>query len=96
MSNSQYSHYNYDSAEKSHAHNYLWPVLKKLLRTERTEAQNLFDLGCGNGSTANMLAQLGWNVTGIDQSETGIAQARRSLRTDRGFRLVIGLWRQPA
>src|SRR5262249_55476321 len=35
-----------------------------------------FDLGCGNGATCDMLAQMGFAVTGVDTSESGIAQAR--------------------
>lgn len=35
----------------------------------------LFDLGCGNGTVAAHLAGLGWDVTGVDPSESGIAIA---------------------
>jgi 2-polyprenyl-6-hydroxyphenyl methylase/3-demethylubiquinone-9 3-methyltransferase len=35
----------------------------------------LFELGCGNGSVANVLAKEGWEVTGVDPSTQGIAQA---------------------
>ena len=35
----------------------------------------VFELGCGNGSVANVLAQQGWEVTGVDPSSEGIAQA---------------------
>ena len=34
------------------------------------------DLGCGNGYMAGRLAELGYNVTGVDASESGIAIAR--------------------
>ncbi|MDO6674267.1 methyltransferase domain-containing protein [Tenacibaculum sp. 1_MG-2023] len=34
----------------------------------------LLDLGCGQGRDALALAQLGYNVTGIDNSKVGIAQ----------------------
>lgn len=34
----------------------------------------LLDLGCGQGRDAIALAQLGYNVTGIDNSKVGIAQ----------------------
>lgn len=37
--------------------------------------QRLFELGCGNGSVANVLSQQGWEVTGVDPSSEGIAQA---------------------
>lgn len=35
----------------------------------------MFELGCGNGSVANVLAQQGWDVTGVDPSIEGIGQA---------------------
>lgn len=35
----------------------------------------MFELGCGNGSIANVLQQRGWDVTGVDPSTEGIAQA---------------------
>lgn len=34
------------------------------------------DLGCGNGYMAGRLAELGYTVTGVDASESGIAIAR--------------------
>jgi 2-polyprenyl-6-hydroxyphenyl methylase/3-demethylubiquinone-9 3-methyltransferase len=36
----------------------------------------LFALGCGNGSVAQVLTGRGWDVTGVDPSEEGIAQVR--------------------
>jgi len=35
-----------------------------------------FEIGCGNGAVANLLSTLGFEVTGIDPSESGIAVAR--------------------
>ena len=32
-----------------------------------------FDLGCGNGATANMLSTLGFDISGVDISASGIA-----------------------
>ena len=37
----------------------------------------LFELGCGNGVTARKLAEMGYDVVGVDPSASGIAQARR-------------------
>jgi 2-polyprenyl-6-hydroxyphenyl methylase/3-demethylubiquinone-9 3-methyltransferase len=36
------------------------------------------DLGCGNGATAAALSRLGYRVTGIDASKSGIAAASRA------------------
>ena len=38
--------------------------------------RRLFDLVCGNGSVAALLADRGYDVCGADPSEEGIAQAR--------------------
>ncbi|HSS19391.1 MAG TPA: class I SAM-dependent methyltransferase [Pyrinomonadaceae bacterium] len=38
--------------------------------------KTICDLGCGNGYMAGGLAELGYDVTGIDASESGIAVAR--------------------
>lgn len=35
------------------------------------------DLGCGNGYMAGRLAEMGYDVTGVDGSESGIAIARK-------------------
>ena len=36
------------------------------------------DLGCGNGYLANQLSELGYNVTGVDASRSGIELARET------------------
>lgn len=41
-------------------------------------AQSICDLGCGNGHIAGKLASLGYQVTGIDASRSGIRIAQRA------------------
>lgn len=71
------SGYVWEDAELNSSHDYLLPALKALLARESLpqERRRLFELGCGNGSVANELVGVGWNVTGVDPSEQGIAQA---------------------
>lgn len=38
--------------------------------------RTICDLGCGNGYMAGQLAEMGYDVTGVDASESGIAIAR--------------------
>ena len=64
--------YPYHSSEPSYAHAYLWPALVNILRQEAGAASRVFEIGCGNGATANMLSELGCQVTGVDPSESGI------------------------
>jgi 2-polyprenyl-6-hydroxyphenyl methylase/3-demethylubiquinone-9 3-methyltransferase len=68
----------YQDASPTWANAYLWPELKKIIAEHSVSRRRAFDLGCGNGATANMLYELGFDVTGIDLSESGIALGRRS------------------
>jgi 2-polyprenyl-3-methyl-5-hydroxy-6-metoxy-1,4-benzoquinol methylase len=72
------SGYVWNSAALSCAHDYLLPtVLAEMARLRAGAAAGacVFELGCGNGSVANVLAQQGWSVIGVDPSTEGIAQA---------------------
>jgi 2-polyprenyl-6-hydroxyphenyl methylase/3-demethylubiquinone-9 3-methyltransferase len=71
------SGYRYSNAALGHAHDYLLPTLFRLLDEVNPAPgpRRLFELGCGNGSVANVLARRGWDVTGVDPSKEGIAQA---------------------
>jgi 2-polyprenyl-3-methyl-5-hydroxy-6-metoxy-1,4-benzoquinol methylase len=68
--------YVYSTAESNPSHGYLLPTVLTELR--QMGDRRLFELGCGNGSVAAKLAQEGWDVTGVDPSEEGIAQANRA------------------
>lgn len=77
--------YRYLGAGHTPAHGYLLPAVREELG--RAGARRLFDLGCGNGSTAATLTAEGYEVTGVDPSAEGIAQARvayPALRLEKG------------
>jgi 2-polyprenyl-3-methyl-5-hydroxy-6-metoxy-1,4-benzoquinol methylase len=57
---------------------YLWPAVKKIIEDRTFRERRAFDLGCGNGSISNLLSQLGFDVVGVDPSESGITMARRT------------------
>lgn len=63
----------YSDASPTWANAYLWPILQEILARQSIIDRRAIDLGCGNGATANMLSELGFEVTGIDISESGIA-----------------------
>lgn len=69
------SEYRYFNSTLTWANRYLWPVvlpeIRKALPTGR-----IFEIGCGNGATAGMLMAAGYDVTGVDTSESGIGIAR--------------------
>jgi 2-polyprenyl-3-methyl-5-hydroxy-6-metoxy-1,4-benzoquinol methylase len=56
------------------------PAVRQVLADglTRRRAKRVFDLGCGNGATARMLASEGWEIAGVDASKEGIALARGS------------------
>ena len=68
----------YSNALPTHANAYLWPPLKTIIAARTWPERRAFDLGRGNGATCGMLAELGFDSTGIDPSETGIAHARQA------------------
>lgn len=70
--------YNYYHPNPSFSHTYLWPVVKKVLSSDVFSERRAFEIGCGQGATANMLAEFGFSVTGVDPSETGIDIARKT------------------
>jgi 2-polyprenyl-3-methyl-5-hydroxy-6-metoxy-1,4-benzoquinol methylase len=68
--------YGYSDAKPTYANSYLWPILQQEIKALAISAPGpAFDLGCGNGATAGMLHGLGFQVTGVDPSESGIRQA---------------------
>ena len=74
-------HYQYHDAKPTHANAYLWPILEKLVKdrwSTPTNGARAFDLGCGNGATSDFLSKLGFDVVGVDMSESGIEFARQA------------------
>jgi len=77
------SGYAYSDAELNQSHSILLPALRAELSRLRYELPagtpaRAFDLGCGNGSVANAMRADGWDVTGVDPSSEGIAEAKKA------------------
>jgi 2-polyprenyl-6-hydroxyphenyl methylase/3-demethylubiquinone-9 3-methyltransferase len=69
----------YSNADATHTDAYLLPVLTSVLDGLRLgDRKQVFELGCGNGATAEHLASLGYEVTGVDPSPSGIAIGRQA------------------
>lgn len=65
-----YSH----NGQVPHTLAYLLPAVLKCLPPAPA---SIFEIGCGNGSTAKELIARGYSVCGIDSSESGIEHARQ-------------------
>src|SRR5579864_588814 len=77
----QKSEYAYRASAASCAHVYLLPAIKKLVQSldrHREKRRTILDLGCGNGSLSHELSKLGFEVSGIDRSDSGIQIARQA------------------
>src|SRR5262245_23448519 len=70
--------YRFHDAELLHGSQYIWPVVRAIIKANSFPSWRAFDLGCGNGSSSNMLSGLGFEVTGIDPSVSGITVAKRA------------------
>ena len=80
MKLAEISGYTYADDSPNYAHAYLAPAVLRILDGLVAEGaeRRVFDLGCGNGSFAALLAERGYSVVGVDPSEEGIARARRA------------------
>jgi SAM-dependent methyltransferase len=70
--------YGFHDPEPLWGSQYLWPVVRSIVSAQSFPSRRAFDLGCGNGSTTNMLSELGFEVAGVDPSESGIKIARQA------------------
>jgi 2-polyprenyl-3-methyl-5-hydroxy-6-metoxy-1,4-benzoquinol methylase len=72
------SGYVYENGELNDSHDYLVPALLRILSSHNLPAghRRIFELGCGNGAVAAVLANKGYQTTGVDVSLQGLEQAR--------------------
>lgn len=70
------------------AHRYIVPALMSLI--DDAAPRTILDLGSGDGTLAGLLSQKGYVVTGLEQSESGIALARQAFPSVRFERHDLG------
>ena len=71
--------FKFASADAEHTAKYLLPAVLRILAGEGESAKtSIFDLGCGNGATAEILQRHGYEVVGVDPSTSGIREAYRA------------------
>jgi len=68
--------YRYHTAQPTWANQYLWPELREIVRSRLAAGAQIFELGCGSGATAAMLSELGYSITAVDPSASGIQLAK--------------------
>lgn len=68
--------YLWDTDELTEVHHYVTPPIVRTLRSQG--ASRVLDLGCGNGALSGLLAARGFDVHGLDFSESGVELARRN------------------
>lgn len=94
----QSDYYAFTSTAASHTEKYLWKHVQRAI-AERAP-QSVFELGCGNGAFAFKLSQLGYKVTAVDPSTSGMKIAiGRAAKHGAAPRFAIGnaydpLWEQ--
>ena len=71
--------YSFSSTAASHTEAYLWGhVFRELESVFSSDGEHrVFDLGCGNGALMAALRERGYDVTGVDPSESGIRLANQ-------------------
>ena len=73
--------YFYADSNAGHHHQYLLNPLKQLLLKSSYpphKKSRILDLGCGNGSLTNLIAQQGYEVIGVEESLSGVKLANQN------------------
>lgn len=84
-----YREYPYETAAANPSHGHLCPAIERGL-SSLPKGARVLDIGCGNGSLTAAWAKGGWDVTGVDLSESGVAQAKASHPNIAFHRLPVG------
>ena len=75
--------YLYNNNQLGHHHAYILKPLIEMMSEMLPPPNNkqkprILDIGCGNGSLSNFLAQQGYEVVGVEESESGVKLANQT------------------
>ena len=75
--------YSYQNSQAGHHHGYLLKPLMEMMSEmlpppPHKQKPRILDIGCGNGSLSNFLAQQGYEVVGVEESESGVKLANQT------------------
>ncbi|MEH2374711.1 class I SAM-dependent methyltransferase [Nostoc sp.] len=76
--------YSYSDSKPGHHHSYLIKPLMEMIISESVDILEhktklrILDIGCGNGSLSNLIAHQGYEVVGIEESESGVKLANQT------------------
>jgi SAM-dependent methyltransferase len=70
--------YWYGHARPNRSHRYLWPPIQDVIASANFSDKRAIDIGCGNGAMTQMLYERDFDVIGVDLSDSGLAQAKKS------------------
>jgi trans-aconitate methyltransferase len=68
----------WDAKKYNTSHDFIFKYGANLFESLPKESKRILDIGCGTGQLTKQMADLGHDVTGIDQSANMIAQAKAS------------------
>jgi 2-polyprenyl-3-methyl-5-hydroxy-6-metoxy-1,4-benzoquinol methylase len=82
MKTTNHYEYSYTDSNLLHHHSYLLSPLLNLISEQKHNSSKklrLLDLGCGNGSLSQKIAQQGYEVVGVEDSASGILFASENI-----------------
>lgn len=67
--------YRYEAGASQWQDPHVWPAALRILQKAEPPPRRVFEIGFGNGGFAAVLSQAGYDVTGIENSTSGLDQA---------------------